>query len=306
MSARRVRCVSGGGTGGEAADGAGGDGTVFMKASVLGRTSKGDWSGATAVTVGGPGRRRISILGVEIDPLTLGEAQGVIAAAVDRVRAGASPPGMHVVTANPEIVMAARTDAAFGQAVGRADLVLPDGVGIVWAARLLGTPVPERVPGIELMEALLDVAARRGYRVFFLGASDGVAEEAAVNVQRRYPGLEVVGTHHGYFSPAEETSVVALVEQAKPDLLFVALGAPRQELFIARHRAAWSVPVAMGVGGALDVLAGRVRRAPGWVQSVGMEWFYRFLQQPRRLPRLLALPRFAVLVLLDAVRRNLL
>lgn len=251
-------------------------------------------------------RRRISILGVGIDALTLAEARSAIADAVERVRSGQARPGMHVVTANPEIVMATRVDPAFAQALRAADWVLPDGVGIVWAARLLGTPIPERVPGIELTEALLELAARRGYRVFFLGAAEGVAEEAARNVCRRFPGLQIVGTHHGYFAPEEEAAVVALVERARPDLLFVALGAPKQELFIARHRRSWSVPVAMGIGGTLDVLSGRVRRAPRWVRAMGLEWLYRFLRQPSRFPRLLALPRFAVLVLLDAVRRNLL
>lgn len=250
--------------------------------------------------------RRVSILGVDFDAVTLAEACRLVEAAVERVRAGEESPGMHVVTANPEIVMATRQDATFAAAVRRATWVLPDGVGVVWAARLLGAPVPERVPGIDLMEKLLSISARRGYRVFFLGAAEGVAEEAAANVRRRFPGIAVVGARHGYFSPKEEASVVAGVQRAAPDLLFVGLGAPRQELFIARHRRWWSVPVAVGVGGALDVLAGRVRRAPRWVQSLGLEWFYRFLQQPRRLPRLLALPRFTALVLLDAARRNLL
>lgn len=258
------------------------------------------------VNAGTSRSHRVSILGVDIDPVTLDDACARIEQAIQRARADDAYVPMHVVTANPEIVMAARRYPAFADALRRAQLVLPDGIGVVMAARLMGTPVPERVPGIELTEALLGVAARRGFRVFFLGAAPGVAEAAAATVQRRHPGLRVVGTHHGYFSEEEEENVVSVVERAAPDMLFVALGAPKQELFIARHRDTWRVPVAIGVGGSLDVLAGRVGRAPRWVQSVGLEWLYRLLQQPRRLPRLFALPHFAVLVLLDAVRRNLL
>lgn len=291
-------------------------------------------------------RQRISILGVGIDSLSMAQAVETVESLIQRGRVGrpdfglssepvsgsrpASGPGSdpdsgsgpgvapdpeprsrshgqaHIVTANPELVMEARRNPEFAAALGAADLVLPDGVGIVWAARLLGRPVVERVPGIELTEALLEKAARHGYKVFFLGAAHGVAEQAAAAVERAHPGIHIVGTHHGYFSPDEEGNVVELVRRAAPDLLFVGLGAPRQELFIARHRLSWNVPVAIGVGGSLDVLSGRARRAPGWVQAMGLEWFYRLVREPRRIGRMAALPRFASLVLLDAMRRNLL
>lgn len=249
---------------------------------------------------------RVSILGVDVDGISLAEARTFVEKMIRRGRGMDADSGAHIVTANPEIVMEARRNPAFADALARAELVLPDGIGVVWAARLLGTPVVERVPGIELTEALLETAARRGYRVFFLGAAHGVAEEAAAAVERKYPGIRIVGTHHGYFSADEETAVVEQVVAAAPDILFVGLGAPRQELFIARHRAGWNVPVAIGVGGSLDVLAGRVPRAPRWVQSMGLEWLYRVVREPRRLRRVMALPRFGVLVLLDAMRRNLL
>lgn len=265
---------------------------------------------------------RISILGVDIDGVTMAEARRRIERLVQDARAAGSGderspssrahaaaggvPGAHVVTANPELVMEARRNPEFAEALRRADLVLPDGIGIVWAARLLGRSVPERVPGIELTEALLETAADRGYKVFLLGAAPGVADEAAASARRRYPALRVVGTHHGYFSAEEEPSVVQRITDAAPDLLLVALGAPRQELFIARHRRRWNVPVAMGVGGTFDVWAGRARRAPAWIRAVGLEWLYRLLREPRRLKRAPALPRFAALVLLDALRRNLL
>lgn len=272
--------------------------------------------------------QRVSILGVEIDAVTLAEARRRIEDLIVQARltdaqgtAGPSagtatataqplsaqpPGGAHVVTANPEIIMEARRHPEFAEVLRRATLVLPDGIGVVWASRLLRRPVPERVPGIELTEALLESAARRGWTVFFLGAARGVAEDAAAAARRKFPGLRVVGTHHGYFSAEEEPAVVRQVIKAGPDILFVALGAPRQELFIARHRGTWNVPVAIGVGGSLDVLAGLARRAPAWMRSLGLEWFYRLLREPRRFGRMLALPRFAALVLLDAVRRNLL
>lgn len=215
-------------------------------------------------------------------------------------------PSAHIVTANPELVMEARRNPAFAEVLRRAELVLPDGIGIVWAARLLGRPIAQRVPGIELAEALLEAGARHGYKVFFLGAAPGVAEQAAVAVERTYPGIEVVGTQHGYFSAEEEPDVVERVRRAVPDILFVGLGAPRQEFFIARHRTTWNVPVAIGVGGSLDVLSGRARRAPRWVQAIGLEWLYRLVREPRRIGRMAALPQFVVLVLLDAMRRNLL
>lgn len=249
----------------------------------------------------GPEQRpRVRVLGTPVDAATMAEAVEAAGVLVERGR-----PSM-IVTTNPELIMHAQGDPELGAILDGADLVVPDGIGVVWAARLLGHRVPERVPGVELTEALLALAAARGYRVYFLGAAEGVAVEAAARLTSRFPGLTVAGTHHGYFGQREEPRIIAEIRAAAPHILFVAMGAPRQEKWIARNLRECGVPLCMGIGGSLDVFAGRVQRAPGWVQAAGLEWLYRLVRQPSRARRMLALPRFAVRVLLDAARRNLL
>jgi N-acetylglucosaminyldiphosphoundecaprenol N-acetyl-beta-D-mannosaminyltransferase len=201
------------------------------------------------------------------------------------------------VSFNPELVMRALRDPVVAEALLEADLAYPDGVGAVWAARRQGVPGVRRTPGIELAEALLREAAARRLPVYLLGAAEGVAEEAARRVQERYPELEIAGTAHGYFSAAEEEEVVAAVRESHAAVLLVALGAPRQEVFLHRHRSALDVPVALGVGGSFDVWAGRVERAPDRVRSLGLEWLYRLVTDPGRWRRQVALPRFAAAVL---------
>ncbi|MDR7386279.1 MAG: WecB/TagA/CpsF family glycosyltransferase, partial [Armatimonadota bacterium] len=170
------------------------------------------------------------------------------------------------------------------------------------ASRRLGRPLPERVPGVELMEALCERAARQGWPIFLLGGLPGVAEQAAAELRRRWPGLPVAGTHHGYFQV--EGAVVEAVARSGAALLFCGLGSPRQELWLSRHLDRLGVRVAMGVGGSLDVLAGRSARAPAWLRRVHLEWLYRLLREPRRWRRQLALPHFAWLVLRSASRRE--
>ncbi|RJQ29382.1 MAG: glycosyltransferase [Peptococcaceae bacterium] len=202
-----------------------------------------------------------------------------------------------IITLNPELLYRAWSEGDLLNLINRANLVTADGVGIVWACRLAGRPVPERVTGIDLMLRLAARAAGEGWRIFLLGAAPGVAGEAAARLERRYPGLVVAGTHHGYFSPAEEPLVVAQVRRARPDLLFVALGAPKQEYWIAGNLAALGAVVVVGVGGSFDVIAGRVRRAPFWMQRLRLEWLFRLLKEPARWRRMLVLPLFAWLVL---------
>jgi N-acetylglucosaminyldiphosphoundecaprenol N-acetyl-beta-D-mannosaminyltransferase len=173
--------------------------------------------------------------------------------------------------------------------------VVADGIGVVWASRRVGCPLPERVPGIELMEALCARAEAEGWAVFLLGGLPGVAEQAALALSRRWPRLRVAGTHHGYFS--EDGPVVEQVARSGAQVLFCGLGSPRQELWLARNLARLGVQLAMGVGGSLDVLAGRTPRAPLWLRRLHLEWLYRLLREPRRWRRQLALPRFAWLVL---------
>ena len=175
-------------------------------------------------------------------------------------------------------------DPELRKAILGCELITADGQAVVWASRLLGQRLPERVAGIDLMHELLEAAARQGHGVFLLGARAEVLAEAEAAIMRRLPALRVVGRHHGYFTPgAEEDEVVDAIAAAEPDLLFVALETPAKELFLARHRSRLSVPFIMGVGGTFDVLAGVRRRAPAVFQRLGLEWLYRLAQDPRRL-----------------------
>jgi N-acetylglucosaminyldiphosphoundecaprenol N-acetyl-beta-D-mannosaminyltransferase len=236
----------------------------------------------------------LRVLGVRIDRVRRGDAVARVAAAIETAPAGGPP--LQVATINPEFVMRAQRDRAFARVLEAAGLCLPDGVGIVWAARLQGIHL-ERVTGVDLIEALAPVAARRGWSIFFLGAAPGVGQEAAAALQGRVPGLRVAGAWAGGPSSADDAESCARIKEARPDLLLVAYGAPGQDLWIARNLDAVGVPVAMGVGGALDFLAGRTRRAPRWVRRMGLEWGQRLLREPWRARRMLALPRFALAVL---------
>jgi N-acetylglucosaminyldiphosphoundecaprenol N-acetyl-beta-D-mannosaminyltransferase len=220
---------------------------------------------------------RIDLLGAPLDPVTTPEA----IAAVDRVIQTGRTAQHGALNAAKLVHL--QKDAELKSALWSCDLVTADGQGIVWAARLLGHRVPERVTGIDLMDALLRQADQRGYRVYLLGARSDVVEEAAQRIRARYPRAPIVGMHHGFFAPADENDVVAGIASSKPDLLFVALETPAKELFLARHRDVLRIPFAMGVGGAFDVLAGRRKRAPIWLQRIGLEWLFRFAQEPRRL-----------------------
>lgn len=242
--------------------------------------------------------QRVSILGVGIHDVTEEEA-------VDWVERFIREGGPHqVVTVNPEFVMEARRNAAFRRVLNEADLAVPDGVGILWAGRLLGHPFRGRVPGVELTLRLAERAAEQGYRLFLLGAAPGVAEEAAARLKGRYPGLTIAGTYAGSPDPAEEEDIAARIRTASPHILLVAYGAPRQDLWLKRNLPRLNVAVGIGVGGTLDYISGRVRRAPAWMRRWGLEWLYRLFRQPWRWRRMLALPAFAVLVLAEAVKRD--
>jgi N-acetylglucosaminyldiphosphoundecaprenol N-acetyl-beta-D-mannosaminyltransferase len=238
---------------------------------------------------------RIDVLGVGFDPVD-------VVGAVDAVVALADQPGAHlVVTANVEMVMGARQAPELADILRRAALVVADGVGVVWGARRLGHPLPGRVPGIDLAERLCAEAARRGWSVGLLGGAPGVALEAADNVRRRYPGIQIAAALHGYFGDAE-ADVIRTIRAASPTLLLAGLGSPRQERWLDRHVASLGVRIAVGVGGTLDVWAGRVRRAPRAVQAMGLEWCYRLVRQPRRWRRQLTIPRFMAAVLVARSR----
>lgn len=239
----------------------------------------------------------LRILGIPIHDVTLEEA-------VEQVAAWVKEGGAHqMATVNPEFVMAARRDPAFRAVLERADLCLPDGVGITLAARYLGRPLRERVAGVDLVEALAARAARDGWRVFFLGAAPGVAERAASVLAARHPSLTVAGTYAGSPRREEEDHIVQQVQEAKADVLLVAYGAPAQDLWLARNLVRTGAKVGVGVGGAFDYIAGVVPRAPRWMRRVGLEWLYRLIRQPWRWRRQRVLPLYAILVLLSKVNR---
>jgi len=204
------------------------------------------------------------------------------------------PGGSYVVTPNPEIVWLCRKDAALAAAVAGAALVLPDGIGVIYGAKILGTPLSEKVPGADFAERLMAEMAKTGKSVYFLGARPGVAEAAAKKLAEKYPGLGIAGTADGYFR--EDGPVIDRINAAKPDLLLVCLGAPKQEKWMAKNASALSVPLMAGLGGTLDVFAGNVKRAPAGWQKLNLEWLYRLLKQPARFGRMMKLPAFLAAV----------
>lgn len=210
----------------------------------------------------------------------------------------AAPPRLHqICTTNPEFVMRARQDRDFYRVLHAADLCVPDGIGLVWAGRWLGRPLPERVPGSELIYHLAELCAREGWPLFLLGAAEGVAAETGQILQRRYPGLIIAGTYAGSPAPAENEAIVQMINESGATMLLVAYGAPRQDKWIDRNREALpAVRVAMGVGGAFDFVSGKSIRAPRWVQNLGLEWLHRLFHEPWRWRRMTALPRFALRV----------
>jgi N-acetylglucosaminyldiphosphoundecaprenol N-acetyl-beta-D-mannosaminyltransferase len=165
------------------------------------------------------------------------------------------------------------------------DIICADGIGIVWGCRLLGLPIRERVTGIDLMGRMLELSAKQGFRCYFLGARDDVLNKALSSIRRLYPSLDIAGASHGYFAPEEEPDIVAAIGSSRADCLFVGMSSPKKELFLSRYRDELNVPVQLGVGGAFDVYAGYVHRAPRWIQCCGLEWLFRLGQEPGRLWR---------------------
>lgn len=252
-------------------------------------------------------KRRLTILGVRVDCVDFAQLLAQITrwiAAAQHQAPASTAVTYPVYTVNPEIVMAARRDPHFAAVLARGALCVPDGVGLLWAARRQGMILHERVTGSDGIYLICARAAQQGWRVFLLGAAPGVAATAAQRLQARYPRLQVVGTASGSPAAADWPAIQHQLQVARPDILFVAFGHPRQEIWIDHYRAALGVPVALGVGGAFDFVAGVTTRAPRWLQRLGLEWLHRLLLQPWRWRRMAVLPRFAWLVWRHSCRRT--
>ena len=245
--------------------------------------------------------QQLHILGVRIDNVTEDEA-------VTRIMAAAhtdSGAVLHVVTANPEYVMAARRDPALHNILDAAGLVTPDGVGLLIAARGQRTPLRGRVPGVEMVQQIARRAVTSGTRIFLLGAAEGVAAEAALALQKDAPGVTICGVYAGDASAAGDPESLSRIRAADPHIVLVAYGMPRQDFWLARNLAASGARVGIGVGGTFDYLAGRVPRAPHFIRRLGLEWAYRLYREPWRWRRQRALIPFGLLALRAALRRRM-
>jgi len=222
---------------------------------------------------------RIEMMGCQIDNLSMDETLQKIDGFIKNGR-----PQQHVVV-NVDKIVKAHRDPDLRRIINECSLVSADGMPVVWASRLLGKGLKERVAGIDLFEALMKRAAEQGWRVFLLGATQEVVAGVKDLYEKKYPGLTVAGFRNGYWRPDEERGVVEQIKAARADLLFVAISSPKKEQFLGAYQGEMKVPFAMGVGGTFDVAVGKVKRAPLWMQRSGLEWFFRFLQEPRRMFR---------------------
>lgn len=237
-------------------------------------------------------KNSIKILGVPVHPWTMADT------VAELERRLLAKEQTFVVTANAEIIMMCNEDAAYKQIVSEnAEIVLPDGAGAVWAGRHLGHEVPERVAGFDLYCNLLKLAGEQGYKLYFFGGAPGVAEAAKEKAEEWHPGIQVVGCRNGYFKEADEAQIIEDINASGAQMLFVALGAPKQEKWLAKYRAELKPHILMGIGGSFDVLAGKMERAPKWMQDASLEWAFRLYKQPSRFMRMLALPKFVLKVM---------
>lgn len=232
----------------------------------------------------------VDILGVRIDRVNMEQA-------VDRAMAMMEQGRRHVIfTPNSEIIMAAHKDPAFQKLLNSADMRTADGIGVVYAAKILGSALPERVAGFDMAGRILKRLGEKGGSVYLFGSAPGVAQEAGKKMEQLFPGLKIAGENSGYFNEEQEKEIIGSINETKPDLLFVCLGSPKQERWIFQHLESLDVGLAIGLGGTLDVFAGRVQRAPDIFIKLGLEWLYRLLKQPSRIGRMMALPVFILKV----------
>lgn len=241
---------------------------------------------------------KVKILDVGIDKVNMTEA-------IERLTTFLKGDRLHMVfTPNPEIIMACTKDQQLHHILNEADLVVPDGIGVVIGAKLLGTPLKERVAGYDMVQNLFKATAKKGTRFYFLGAAPGVALKAKEAMEEKYPGIQIVGVRDGYFKPEDEASIIEEINATSADIVLAALGVPKQEKFIKRHQKNLQAKIAIGVGGSFDGMAGVVKRAPLFWQKIGLEWFYRLLKQPSRAKRMVQLPIYLLEVLKSKRKRG--
>lgn len=234
---------------------------------------------------------KIDVMGVKFDNVTMEEA-------LDRARQILDgQETCYVVTPNAEIVYEAMHNAEFLQLLNDAALVLPDGAGVVLGSKILGTPLKQKVAGVEFADGVLDVLIEKNMKLYLLGSDPGIAELAAEKMREKHPGLQICGTRDGFFKPEEEPQVVQTINQSGADALFVCLGAPKQELFMRNYSHALNVKLMAGLGGSLNAFAGTMKRAPQWMIDLSLEWLYRLMKQPKRIGRMMRLPKFVMAVM---------
>ncbi len=227
--------------------------------------------------------------GLKVHNVTVGETVDLIE---DFIRSGMPH---HVITLDASMCVTAKEDPELFKIVSTAELVTPDSAGVLWACKKLGNPLKERVSGVDLVEKICEISARNGCRLYFFGSAPGVTDDAAEKMRLKYPGCQIVGTRSGFFKPEDETEIVAEMKSRGTQVLFVALGIPKQEKWISKFRDQIGASVLIGVGGSFDVHSGRVERAPRWVQRINMEWLHRLLKNPKKYSKVMTLPRFVMM-----------
>ena len=245
----------------------------------------------------------VSVLGVPVHAVSMDQVMQTLYNTLE------TEERLRIVTVNPEMVMWARNDECMARAICAADLAVPDGNGVVWALRRSGYKEQSRIAGVDLVERIFAhthartrarACARKGLRVFLIGGRRGIPERAGERIEERWPAVKIVGCRHGYFSVEEEEEIIDEINSSLPDILLVGMGVPRQELWLANHWETMNAKLGVGIGGGLDLWAGKTKRAPRFLQDCGLEWFYRACVEPRRFFRLLALPRFVLEVMREA------
>ena len=238
-------------------------------------------------------RNIISILGVPIDAVTRDEA-GII---TENLIEKSNKSCKMIFAPNVEFIMYAQKDKEFFDILKQSSLSTPDSIGVIIGAKLQKKSFPERIPGQSYFRKIIELSNEKGYSIYLLGGKPGITEKAKENLEKIFPNVNIVGVHHGYFNENEEEEVIEEINKLQPNVLFVALGAPRQEKWIYNHRNELKVDVATGQGGTYDYEAGKIKRAPVWVQKIGMEWFWRLCREPKRIKRQLVLPVYLVKIL---------